>query len=410
VTRHPPLPLPSPPPPPSSRKLWRSRSQHFRFAHLSVQEYCETIQWTQQVAQSFAAKICLLFLLQPEDQLPPIPPPPPGSRPPSLNSPWVLRRFADSSWIYHTQRCWNPGVTDQDERLTAFATRFLGFPNETSNAFDRWLSRFQCDRAHRAGFPPTFWSIKRNQKLVCTLSPFPHELLPENRGIRFNQPLIPFNFRGQSSLVVCFFGLDHIFPPMEDTIPIPALLSDTHWHMSNATSILSHFSTLRMLRMILEPLVKTDATQANDVLWKVVYSIKNHPLGLIYVWSFQDYFSLCMSVAELVHLLHVRDCVEMCGVIITYLLYPYIPGLLSSYPVDEALQAISKVIPLGANLSDPLRAALRTHRWHDVRWLLERGAKPDIDALARIHACSTDRHTASLYPFPPTSLYKTLID
>jgi hypothetical protein len=415
--------LQPPPPPPGPRLHGQLSRPLFRFAHLSVQEYCEKIQWTQQVAQSFAAKTCLLFLLlQPEDQVPPRPPefpprppefspiPPPflRSRPSLSPSPAILRRFADSSWIYHIQRCRNPGVTGQDERLTALATRFLGFPNETSHAFDRWLARFP-GRSQITGFP--LWSIKRNQKLVDnTFPPFPHHLPPEYRGARFNEPLRSFDFHGQSSLVVCFFGLDNIFSPMEDTIIIPALVSDTHWHMSNTTSILSHFSTLRMLRMILEPLVKTNATRANDALWNVVYSIKNHPLGRIYAWSFQDYFSLCMRVAELVHLLHAHDCVEMCGVITTYLLYPQIPRLLPSYPDDEALQAISKVISLGANLSDPLQAALRTHRWHDVRWLLERGARPDIDALARILAYSTDRYTASLYPFPPTNVYKTLID
>jgi hypothetical protein len=108
----------------------------FRFAHLSVQEYCETIQWTQQVAQSFAAKICLLFLLQPEDQFPPKLQLFLGSGPSASPSHAILRRFANSSWIYHTQRCWDPGVTGQDERLTALATRFLGFPNETSESLN----------------------------------------------------------------------------------------------------------------------------------------------------------------------------------------------------------------------------------------------------------------------------------
>lgn len=254
--------------------------------------------------------------------------------------------------------------------------------------------------------------MKRKQKLVGTFLTFPPSPPSEFRGTEFEETLeqLHVNFHGQSSLVVCFFGLDHIFLPVGDTIPIPALFSDTHLHMSNNTSIISHFSTMRMLRMILEPLVKTDATQANDVLWKVVYSIKNHPLGLIYAWSFQDYFSLCMSVAELVHLLHARDWVEMCGVITTYLLYPHIPGLLSSYPVGEALEAVFKVISLGADLGGSLQAALEKRRWRDAGWLLERGARPDIDALANIFRRWRNWYTASLYPFPPTSLYKTLID
>jgi hypothetical protein len=117
-----------------------------------------------------------------------------------------------------------------------------------------------------------------------------------------------------------------------------------------------------------------------------------------------------MSVAELVHLLHVRDCVEMCGVITTYFLYPHIPGLLSSYPVDEALQAVSKVISLGADLSNSLRAALGKLRWRDAEWLLERGARPDIDALAKILGGSINWYTAGLYPFPWTNVYKILID
>jgi ankyrin repeat protein len=100
----------------------------------------------------------------------------------------------------------------------------------------------------------------------------------------------------------------------------------------------------------------------------------------------------------------------MCGVITTYLFCPHTPGLLSSYPVDDALQAISKVISLGANLSVSLRGALSTRRWYDVKWLLERGARPDIDALAKILVCWTNHYTAEPYRFPQTNVYKSLID
>jgi hypothetical protein len=64
-------PLTPPPPPSPPRLKWgSSRKSLFRFAHLSVQEYCEKIQWTQQVAHTFAAKTCFLFLLQPPETLP----------------------------------------------------------------------------------------------------------------------------------------------------------------------------------------------------------------------------------------------------------------------------------------------------------------------------------------------------
>jgi ankyrin repeat protein len=380
----------------------------FRFAHLSVQEYCETIQWTQQVAQSFAAKTCLLFLLQQEDAFPP----------PFSHSPETLRRFADSSWIYHAQRCWNPGVTGQDERLTAFATRFLGFPNETSEFFERWLSR--CRYSESAfGYRPIFWSMQRKQKLVGVEFPGretpPPSLWDSSPGtptvpgpLRQELALKPFYFHSQSSLVVCFFGLDHIFfTPTMDSVKIPTLLSDTTWYLAETTSILSHFSTLRMLRMILEPLAKTDAEQANIFLWSLIRSIENHPLKKLYTENFLDFFSLCIGVAEIVHLLHIPDCVEMCGEIATCLLYPPIPGIrMSIYPRDQALQVVSKIISFGANIHHPLRAALRRCRWQDVVWLIDRGARPDIDALAMILECTTFPG----YRFPPTEVCKLLVN
>ncbi|KAE9376374.1 hypothetical protein N431DRAFT_479659 [Stipitochalara longipes BDJ] len=127
----------------------------FRFAHLSVQEYCETIQWTQNAAHNFAAKICLLVLLQPEKQFTfsKVSPHAYGLHP---VLPVILRDLADSIWIYHIQRCCNLEVESQDCRLVALAARFLGFPDETSAAFERWLSRLSWTEHPHPGIRPAF--------------------------------------------------------------------------------------------------------------------------------------------------------------------------------------------------------------------------------------------------------------
>jgi hypothetical protein len=340
----------------------------FRFAHLSVQEYCETIQWTQQASHSFAAKICLFFLLQPKKQFVSVSPPSCTSLRSDTISPVIVRDYADSFWIYHAQRCWASGLTHQDKRLVALATRFLGFPNETSASFNSWLSRFSWNTHLDPSLRPAFWSIKRGQKSV---------------GVK-QLPPIRFNFRSQSSLAVCFFGLDHIFlSSTDDTIVIPTLLSQPAWYLSEATWCFSHLSTSRMLRMILEPLVQIDAEQTNKFLWNLIHSIRSHPLTPIYTAGSPDYSELCLSLAELVHTLHVRDCVEMCGVIISFLLYPYRTIAGRSFLFDsegQVLHAASKIMSLGANIDYSLRVAVQRYRWQDIVWLMERGATPDTDA------------------------------
>jgi hypothetical protein len=336
----------------------------FRFAHLSVQEYCETIQWTQQVSHSFAAKICLFFLLQPKKQFVSVSPPSCTSLRSDTISPVVVRDYADSFWIYHAQRCWASALTHQDKRLVAPATRFLGFPNETSTSFDSWLSRFSWNTHLDPSLRPAFWSIKRGQKSV---------------GVKQLQS-VRFNFRSQSSLAVCFFGLDHIFlSSTDDNIVIPTLLSQPAWYLSEATWVFSHFLTSRMLRMILKPLVQIDAEQTNKFLWNLIHSISSHPLAPIYAASSADYSELCLSLAELVHTLHVRDCVEMCGMIISFLLYPYPTIAGRSFLFDsegQVLHAASKIMSLGANIDYSLRVAVQKYRWQDIVWLMERGATP----------------------------------
>jgi hypothetical protein len=152
-------------------------------------------------------------------------------------------------------------------------------------------------------------------------------------------------------------------------------------------------------------LVLADAEKANKVLWEVLISLQNHPLGLIYTWSFPDYFSLCLGFGELVHQLQLRDAIEMCGMITTCLLYPqFLSPHSTHYPDDQALQIVSKIISLGANLDPALVEALQRRSWHHIAWLIERGAKTDIDDLgATLENSTFDK-------LPPFHICQILID
>lgn len=389
----------------SHQKMVNTRSR-FRFAHLSVQEYCETVQWTQYVAHNFAAKICLLVLLQPEEQFADVPPWRHTFPRPYPVLPVILRDFADSSWIYHTQICCNSEVISQDKRLVALVTRFLGFPGETSAAFGRWQLRFSWTSHYDPSLRPAFWSIERNQKSVGVIRRLPLALFSPPTPF----PTAVFDFRSQSSLVVCFFGLDRIFfSRTDDNIAVPLLISDPSWDLSKATWLFSHFSTTRMLRAILEPLVQRDAQQANKLLWDLVYSIQSHPLAPIYETYFPDYSSLCLTLAELVHLLGVSDCVEMCGIIASFLLYPpFSKTRFSTESNGRAKQAFSKIMSLGANINHSLRVALRRRHWQDILWLIERGALPDPDALAQI--LKDTCYPSHIEDFPPLDVCQLLIE
>ena len=348
----------------------------FRFAHLSVQEYCETIQWTQYVAHNFAAKICLLVLLQPEEQfaLSKVSRHASGLHP---VLPVILRDLADSIWIYHIQRCCNLEVESQDCRLVALAARFLGFPDKTSAAFERWLSRFSWTEHSYPSIRPAFWSMDSNEKSTGVI------IRPPLLRIYDESPTeTVFDFGRQSFMVVSFFGIDQIFfPSKEENIPVPPLFSDFSWNLSKMTWLFSHFSTIRMLRAIFEPWIQKDARQANQFLWDIVNSIKNHPLAPIYTTYFSEYSSLCLKLAKLVHLLGIPDRVEMCGTIASFLLYPSFPeSRLSTKSDEQSKQSFSKIMSLGANINHSLRAALRRRCWEDVLWLIEEKAVPGPDA------------------------------
>jgi hypothetical protein len=219
-----------------------------------------------------------------------------------------------------------------------------------------------------------------------------------------------FDFGRQSFMVVSFFGIDQIFfPSKEENIPVPPLLSDFPWNLSKMAWLFSHFSTIRMLRAIFEPWIQKDARQANQFLWDVVNSIKNHPLAPIYTTYFSEYSSLCLNLAKLVHLLGITDRVEMCGTIGSFLLSPSFPETrLSTESDEQSKQSFSKVMSLGANINHSLRAALRRRCWEDVLWLIEEEAVPDPDALAIL---LKDTYIPSpKEESPPIDLCRILID
>jgi ankyrin repeat protein len=96
----------------------------------------------------------------------------------------------------------------------------------------------------------------------------------------------------------------------------------------------------------------------------------------------------------------------MCGVIVSFLLYPTIPGMpFSTESEGQVLHTASKIISLGANTNHSLTMAVRRYRWPDIAWLMERGATLDTDALALFFEGALDAGG-----LPPLELCQLLLD
>jgi len=111
------------------------KDDEFRFAHLSVQEYCETSLWSPENVHAFAAKICLTRLLDWETLEP-------FQRseedPRYVITHRYLSDYAAQRWIYHIQQHSN---SIADKWLIALLEEFLGRPGNPSAAYDKWRSR-----------------------------------------------------------------------------------------------------------------------------------------------------------------------------------------------------------------------------------------------------------------------------
>jgi hypothetical protein len=403
------------PPPPSTPSWARplppslfagpawTRRRQLRFSHLSVQEYCEKLRWTPQVSHCFAAKICLLFLSHLDIQEQAVP-----DRSstfsgdgmswrtddlrtlPSLelaltNSMFrSVRNFADSFWIYNVQRSCSQMAACQDRKLIAALANFLGFPGKTSLGFERWLRRFNTT-SHiiwsEATLLPAFWSVNDRRRTAKPNWAYP----------------IKLQFHDESRLVTCFFGLDRILlPSVSDLLPTwgTELVPWAEGFLSGdaCASFFSHMSSIPLLSSMLEQLPEEITTK---ILWRLVNSVKSHCLEYIYSSSFLDYSTLCLNLAELIHLLQDSNCHDMCGKIVCSLLYP---GFSPSFVSDARLwKVVERLMARGANIGLPFRAAMLAQKWHDMVQLIECGFNPGTDSLALVLAESPyTRHSPSL--------------
>jgi hypothetical protein len=391
---------------------WTRRRQ-LRFSHLSVQEYCERLRWTPQVSHCFAAKICLLFLSHLEIQEQAVP-----DRSSTFSRDGVswrnydlrtlpslelaltdsmfrsVRNFADSFWIYNVQRSCSQTAACQDKKLIAALTNFLGFPGKTSPSFERWLRRFTT-RSHiiwsEATLLPSLWSVndrRRTAKLSWA-------------------PPIKLQFHDESRLVACFFGLDRILlPSVSDVLPTwgTELVSWAEEFLSGDACALffSHMSSIPLLSSMLKQLPDEITT---NILWRLVDSVKTHRLEHIYRSSFLDYSTLCLNLAELIHILQDSKRNDMYGKIVCSLLYPGFSQPSSFISDGRLWKLVEKLSARGANIGLPFRAAMVAGEWHDMVQLIECGFNPGIDSLAMVLAESSyTRHS------PPLDLCHALVD
>ncbi len=124
--------------------------EKFRFAHLSIQEYCETRLWNESEVHAFAAKTCILRLLDTE------------TLEPFQRRHRITHRYlsdhAGRMWIYHTQR---HGSMISDARLESLIRRFFNRSGDFPMGFDSWYSS-RCSRAHLED------ESGRGCRLLCT--------------------------------------------------------------------------------------------------------------------------------------------------------------------------------------------------------------------------------------------------
>lgn len=282
----------------------------------------------------------------------------------------------------------------QDKKLIAALANFLGFPGKTSLGFERWLRRFTT-KSHiiwnEDTLLPAFWSVNDRRRTAKL------DWIPPNK----------LQFHGESRLVTCFFGLDRILLPSVSDILLTwgtELISWAEEFLSGDACALffSHMSSIPLLSSMLKQLPEEITT---NILWRLVNSVKTHRLEHIYRSSFLDYSTLCLNLAELIHLLQDSNRDDMYGEIVCSLLYPGFSQP-SSFVSDGRLwKLVKKLLARGANIGLPFRAALLAQEWHDMVQLIECGFNPGTDSLALILAESPYTRNS-----PPLDLCHALVD
>jgi ankyrin repeat protein len=282
----------------------------------------------------------------------------------------------------------------QDKKLIAALVKFLGFPGKTSPGFERWFHRFTT-RSHIIWREPTllpaFWSVNDNRRTTKMIWSPPDK----------------FPFRGESCLITCFFGLDRILlPPVSDIFQTwgtePAAWAEELLSGDACALFFSHMSSIALLSSVLKQ-VPEELTK--NILWRLVNSVKTHRLEHIYRSSFLDYSALCMSLAELIHVLQDSNRYDMYGEIACSLLYPGFSQSSYFVPNDRLWKLVEKVLARGANLNLPFRVAMLAGQWHDMVRLIKYGYTPGTDTLALVLRKSLyTRH------HPTLDLCHTLID
>jgi hypothetical protein len=306
------------------RNLWDvSAYGVFCFAHLSVQEYCETRLWSsQQAVHSYAAKICLFALLHSETVGTSVPMRPGSETKPTTLIDSYLKQFADEFWLYHLLRGCSPDAPYLDKRLQSLLSQFLNFSDEIASGFRKWASE-SCE--HQRHQLMLFWCKRAKQRRVTLRVPY---LLKCSHSAPF----------------ICFFGLDNLLQASEEIFNIPPL----HEILRQNIPIISHLSTLRMLRSIMLPLLEADAQGVHMYLRKHTSAqwVKREYWMLSQGQWLDNTVEILVILAILVHALGIADAKEICGSILAEL----ISFSHDNHARREEIEAgIIKVLSLGTN-------------------------------------------------------------
>lgn len=411
----------------------------FRFAHLSIQEYCEEKRRTPHLAHSFAAKACLLSLLYwnttQDGELSLGHPSPTWSRPPRseptllkysstgtlteysfapteyssalteyssaltehsstpIEYSSILVEYSSEWWVSHVQKAVDHPHRTRDDRLDVLLRHFLGYPGKTSEAFEAWASRALVRHGD-----VQLWSALEKKRYVMSVD------LP---GATWSGEL---SFGASPLVAICFLGLQDAFAPLED--PRPGFLPTTL--DAKILTLLSPLSSFPLLLSLLRGINFPDRNSLEDLLWKYMVSSPQDlcPIevftGEVSVWAadynrFDIWKTKMVLVARVIHELGLESARKLCGAAIAALISRISdrPRLDSSRS-SSIQQGLTQVFDLGAELEfdkqlsvfmrqssitlhHAFPLAIAKSQPDIVRWLLDRGAHASATSL--VYAC-----------------------
>lgn len=361
----------------------------FRFAHLSVQEYCEKRAQISSTVHSFAATTCVhallygdLSVLYTDDARYKY-----HGTGIFLDSQMILRefyRYAVQFWIYHLQKSMCQANRLPDPDLGILLRDFTGYPGRTSQGFDQWqhlVNEINWSMIY-------LWAAAQGEQYSLRVS---------HRHLNF----------GHSSLVtICFFGLDDVikFYGIDQSEAPSTTLPGTLIEDSGFTPYSSLSSASRLSHLV-QSMAGLDKCSLTNFLWGLVLKSPVLYRDLRFRNMAKPQVQQVQTAAELSHTLAIDERRQLCGAAISWLVNRFLTSEVVAGDIGGKtwlLQELDRIVEFGADLYfnrellsfakgrdghlyHPLALAIAQSDNVLAKWALDKGSRPPIESL--IYVC-----------------------